>query len=83
MIASSSTFRPHPWRVIRDLFRQLHAVWHGTDALVYSNHPRETAVSLYLAIIFGRISSGVPWFLLSTAVPMQLSHQCWRWCRPW
>ena len=30
MIASSSTFCPHPGRVIRDLFRQLHAVWHGT-----------------------------------------------------
>ena len=29
MIASSSTFRPHPGRVLRDLFRQLHAVWHG------------------------------------------------------
>ena len=35
MIASSSTFRPHPGRVIRDLLRQLHAVWHGTEALVY------------------------------------------------
>ena len=50
MIASSSTF----W-VIRDLFRQLHAVWHGMEALVYSNHPREAAASSYLAIIFGRI----------------------------
>ena len=39
MIASCSTFRPHPGRVIRDMFRQLHAVWHGTEALVYSNHP--------------------------------------------
>ena len=28
MIASSSTFRPHPGRVIRDLFRLLDAV-HG------------------------------------------------------
>ena len=45
MIASSSTFRPYPGRVIRDLFRQLHAIRHGTDALVYSNHPREAAVS--------------------------------------
>ena len=33
MIASSSTFRPHPGKVIRDLFRQLHAVRHGTEAL--------------------------------------------------
>ena len=33
MIASSSTFCPHPGRVIRDLFRQLNAVWHGTEAL--------------------------------------------------
>ena len=57
----------------RDLLRQLHAVWHGTEALVYINHPREAAVSLYLAIIFGRIASGVPWFLRSTAVLMQLS----------
>ena len=60
MLASSSTYRPHSGRVIRDLFRQLHAVWHGTEALVYSNHPREAAASSYLAIIFGRIASGVP-----------------------
>ena len=45
MIASSSTFCPHLGRVIRDLFRQLHAVWHGTEALVYRNHPREFAAS--------------------------------------
>ena len=45
MIASSSTFCPHPGRVIRDPFCQLHAVWHGTEALVYSNHPREAAAS--------------------------------------
>ena len=51
IIASSSTFCPHPGRVIRDLFRQLHAVWHGTEAQVYSNHPRETAASSYLAIV--------------------------------
>ena len=62
MIASSSTFCPHPGGggVIRDLSRQLHAVWHGMEALVYSNHPREAAASSYLAIIFGRIVSGVP-----------------------
>ena len=82
MIASSSTFCPHPGRVISDLFRQLHAVWHGTEALVYSNHPRNAAASSYLAIIFGQIASDVLWFLRSTAVLMQLSHHpCWRWCR--
>ena len=58
MIASSSTFRPHPGRVIRYLFRQLHDIRHGMEALVYSNHPREAAASSYLAIIH------------STAVPM-------------
>ena len=40
IIVSSSTFSPHPGRVIRDLFRHFHVVWHGTEALVYSNHPR-------------------------------------------
>ena len=79
MIASSSTFCPHPGRVIRDLFCQLHAVWHGTEALVYSNHSREAAASSYLAIIFGRIASGVPWFLRSSAVLLQLSYQCRLW----
>ena len=86
MIASSGTFLPpsgHPGMVIRDRFRQLHAVWHGTEALIYSNHPRKAAASLYLAIIFGWIASGVPWFILTNAVLMQLSHQCWRWCRLW
>ena len=75
MIVSSSTFCPNPGRVIRDLFRQLHAAWHGTEALVYSNHLREAATSSYLAIIFGWIASGVPSFLRSAAVLMQLSHQ--------
>ena len=51
MIVSISTFRPHPGRVIRDLSRQLQAIWHGTEALGHSNHPRESAASLYLAII--------------------------------
>ena len=83
MVASSSNFRPHPERVIRDLFHQLHAVRHGTEVLVYSNYPREAAACSYLAIIFERIASGVPWFLSSTAVPMHLLHQWRRWCRPW
>ena len=60
MIASGSNYRPHLGRVIRDLFRLLHAVRHGTEALVYSNHPRDVAASSFLAIIFGRIASGVP-----------------------
>ena len=41
MMASSSTFRPHTGRVIRDLFRLLHAVRHGMEAPVYSNHTRK------------------------------------------
>ena len=53
------------------------------EALVYSNHPRAAAASSYLAIIFGRIASGVSWFLRSAAEPMQHPHQRWRWCRPW
>ena len=75
-----STSGSHTGRVIRDLLRQLHAVWNSTEALVYSNHSRKAAASSYLAIIIGRIASGVPWFIRSTAVLMQLSHQCWRWC---
>ena len=78
MIASSSTFRPHPGRVIRDLFRQLHAVRHGTEALVYSHHPKEAAASSYLSIImimFGRIASGIPWFLLNCGVNVSVWHQ--------
>ena len=83
MIASSTTFRPHPGRVIRDLFRLLNAVLHCTKVLVYSNHQREAAASSYLAIIFRRYASGVPWFLRLTTEPMQHTHQCRRWCRPW
>ena len=33
MIVSSSTFRPLPGRVIRDLFHQLHAMPHGTEII--------------------------------------------------
>ena len=58
-------------------------VRHCTEALVYSNHPRAAAASSYLAIIFGQIASGLPWFLRSTTEPMQHPHQCWRWRRPW
>ena len=50
--------------------------FHGTEALDYSNYPREAAASTCLAIIFGRIASGVAWFLRSTAVLMLLPHQC-------
>ena len=48
MIASSSTFRPHQGRVIRDQLGLLHAVRLGTEALVYSNHLRVAAASSYL-----------------------------------
>ena len=51
MSASSCTCRPHTGSVIRDLLHQLHAIRHGTEALVYSNHPKEAAASSYLAII--------------------------------
>ena len=61
MIASSSTFCYHSGRVIRDLFCMLNVVKHCTEALVYSNHPREAAAFSYLAIIFGRIASDVLW----------------------
>ena len=33
------------------MFRLLHAVPHGTEALVYSNYQREAAASTCLAII--------------------------------
>ena len=76
MIASSSNFVPHPGWVIRDLFHLLNAVSHHTEALIYSNYPREATASSYLAIIFVRIASGVSWFLCPTEVPMQLLYQC-------
>ena len=74
MIASSNIFRPHVGRVIRDLFRQLHAARNVTtvmEPLVYNDRPRGATASSYLVIIFGRIASGVPLFLRSTAVSMQ------------
>ena len=72
MAASSSIFD------IRDLFCLLHVVRHGTEALglLYINYPREAAASTCLATISGWVSSIVPRFLHSTAVPMQLPHQC-------
>ena len=73
MVASSSTFRSDLGQVIRNLFRLLHAVQHGTETLVYSNYPREAAASTSHNL-WG-IATGVPWFLLSTTVPMQLQHQ--------
>ena len=75
LIASTSTFRPHPGRM-RDLFRQLHAVRHGTETLVYSNHQREAVASSYLAKIFGGSASGVPLFLRPATEPIQISHEC-------
>ena len=67
MIASSSTFRP---------IRGGSQGSVPSVALVYINHPREAAASTSLAIIFGRIASGVPWFFRSTAVLMQRLYQC-------
>ena len=43
--------------------------------MVYSDHPREAAASMCLAVISGRIASGVPWFLCSSEVPMQLPRR--------
>ena len=74
LLATGITFRPDLGSVIRDLFRLLHAVRHGI--VRYSDYPREAAASTRLAIIFGRIASGIPWFLRSIAVSMQLPHQC-------
>ena len=62
-IASSKSFRSHLGRGIRDLLRLSHTVWLGTEALVYSDYTREAVASTCLAIIFGRIANGVPWFL--------------------
>ena len=64
LVASSSTFLPHPGRVIRDLFRLSHVVLHGAETV-----GREAATSTC-----PRIASDVAWFLRSTAVPMQLPH---------
>ena len=67
---------PRLGRVISDLFRLLHVVRYGTEALVYRNYPRESVDSKCLAIIFGRIASDVPWLLHSTAGPMKFLHRC-------
>ena len=45
-------FHPPSGEGHRDLLRMLHALQHGTEALMYSNHPREAAASTSLAIIF-------------------------------
>ena len=55
--------------VIRNLSRLLLVVLHGTEALVYSNYPREPATSTCVTIISVLIAGGVPWFIRSTAVP--------------
>ena len=62
--------------VIGDLFRMLHAVRHGTEALVHSDHPREAATSTCLVIIFVYIGSDVPLLFCSAAVLMQLLYRC-------
>ena len=51
MVASSSTFRTHLGRVIRDLSRLLYVAPHGTESLVYNAYPREVAAYTWLAII--------------------------------
>ena len=58
--------------------RLLHAARHGLIAPVYNDYLREVAASTCLALKLGRIASGVPWFLHSTVVPMQLPCQCSR-----
>ena len=70
MDTNGSYFHPHLGGVIGDRFLLLHVVRHGMEALVYSEYAREAAASTCLAIIFGRIASGVLWLLRSTAIPM-------------
>ena len=58
----------------------LHAVRHGAEALEYSEYQREAACSLNVSGYNLQANvSGVPWFLCSTAVTMQLSQQCRHW----
>ena len=63
MVASSSTFRTHLGRIIRDLSRLLHVAPHGTESLVYKAYPRGAAAYTWLAIILWWIASGVACFL--------------------
>ena len=83
MIASSSTFRPHSGRVIRDLFRLLDAV----TALYGSTSLQQSSKGSCSLLVSGynlradcqwHLPHNVPWFLRSTAEPMQHPHQCWR-----
>ena len=50
---------------------------HNSGCSRFSYCSREAAATTCLAIIFERITSGIPWFFRSTAVPLQLPHQCW------
>ena len=52
--SSTSTFRPHLGRVIKDLFYLLHDVLHSAVALVCSNFKEG------LALIFERIANAYP-----------------------
>ena len=63
MVASSSTFRTHQGRDIRDLSRLLHFAPHVTESLVSNAYPREAAAYTWLAIILWWIASGVACFL--------------------
>ena len=83
MIASSSTFYPHPGRVIRDLL----PVRHGTEALVRLQQSSKGSCNL---LVSGhnlwadcQLRTLVVAYIRSTAMPMQLSHQCRHCCRPW
>ena len=58
MIASSSTFHPHPGRVIRDLFHLLNAVRHCKEALVCT------------AIIQGKLQPPRIWPVSSGSMPV-------------
>ena len=65
-----------------DLFRLLHAVMHGTKALVYSNHCREAAASTCLAIINLRADCHrrtlvIPFNSCANAAPLStVAHRC-------
>ena len=54
--------------------------WYGSTSL---QRLSKGNCSLHVSsIIFGRIASGIPWFLRSTAVPMQLPIHSRHWCWP-
>ena len=58
----------------------MHAVQHVTEAPVHINYQREATASIWVWLLSsgggGGVASGVPRILRSTAVVMQLLHQC-------